>query len=78
MTVVACTHHPDVPQNYSSVNSQPDIYPDYKDVVIPPNIAPLNFGVRGNVSDCVARFTLPNNQTITFGSDNKVLIDDND
>lgn len=78
MTVVACTHHPDVPQNYSSVNSQPDIYPDYKDVVIPPNIAPLNFGVRGNVSDCVARFTLPNNQTITFGSDNKVLIDAND
>ena len=78
MTFVACTHHPDVPKDYTSINSQPDIYPDYKDVVVPPNIAPLNFGIRGNVTDCVARFTLANNQTFTFGDCNKVLIDEDD
>ena len=78
MVFVACTHHPDVPKDYTSVGSQPDIYPDYKDVVVPPNIAPLNFGIRGNVTDCVARFTLANNQTFTFGNSNKVLIDEND
>ena len=59
----SCTHHPEVPKDYTSVNSQPDIYPDYKDVVVPPNIAPLNFGIRGNVTDCVARFTFANNQS---------------
>ena len=74
----SCTHHPEVPKDYTSVNSQPDIYPDYKDVVVPPNIAPLNFGIRGNVTDCVARFTFANNQSFTFGDCNKVLIDEDD
>ncbi|MBO4451739.1 MAG: PD40 domain-containing protein [Bacteroidaceae bacterium] len=78
LAFVACTKHPKIPANYETVGSQPDIYPDYKEVVVPPNIAPLNFGIRGNVTDCVAQFTLPNNQTITFGSGNKVLIDEGD
>ena len=78
ISFVACTHHPDVPKDYTSVSSQPDIYPDYKDVVVPPNIAPLNFGIHGNVTDCVARFTLADNQTFTFGQSNKILIDEDD
>ena len=32
-----------VPQTYTTVNAQPDIYPDYTDVTIPVNIAPLTF-----------------------------------
>ena len=78
MAFVACTNHPKVPGNFESVGLLPDIYPDYKEVVVPPNIAPLNFRIEGNVTDCVARFTLPDNSTITFGSDNKVLIDESD
>jgi len=31
------------PQNYEMVNRQPNIFPDYTNVVVPPNIAPLNF-----------------------------------
>ena len=42
--MVACTPTPhDVRQSEEEV----EIYPDYKDVTIPVNIAPLNFIVRG-------------------------------
>ena len=34
------------PENIKQTDSLPDIYPDYIDVSIPPNIAPLNFLVR--------------------------------
>lgn len=74
---VSCTDHPKAPITYITENSEPDIYPDYKDVVIPPNIAPLNFKINGNVEDCVARFTY-GDQEITFGEGNKVLINQDD
>lgn len=32
-----------VPSESTPIRQEADIYPDYKDVVIPPNIAPLNF-----------------------------------
>jgi hypothetical protein len=31
--------------NYTVTSDNPDIYPDYVDVVIPPNVAPLNFHI---------------------------------
>jgi hypothetical protein len=31
---------------YNEINSMPEIFPDYTTVVIPPNIAPLNFSVK--------------------------------
>ena len=43
---VACTP---TPENVEQVSSKPAIYPDYTDVTIPVNIAPLNFLVRGDV-----------------------------
>lgn len=39
--------------NAKFVASQPEIYPDYKDVTIPANIAPLNFNIVGNDIDAV-------------------------
>jgi hypothetical protein len=40
--------HPSIPiiDEYISVNKMPVIRPDYTDIVIPPNIAPLNFVVK--------------------------------
>ena len=73
MLLVSCTRHPSVPTSFAENTEQPNIYPDYRDVVVPPNIAPLNFGVSGDVDECVARFTYAGNQT-TFGDGNKVLI----
>ena len=40
-----------VPAQYSQLEEQVNIFPDYTDVVIPPNIAPLNFIVRDSLAD---------------------------
>ena len=37
----------DVPATYEEKTEQANIYPDYKDIVIPENIAPLNFMAEG-------------------------------
>lgn len=37
----------DVPTVFEESGKQADIYPDYKDIVVPENIAPLNFMVEG-------------------------------
>ncbi len=76
-TLTSCTHHPSLPATYTTETSQPDIYPDYRDVVVPPNIAPLNFGIGSNVEQCVARFTYAG-QSQTYGSGNKVIIDEDE
>ena len=48
----ACTPHPTDVQKSEEL---PPIYPDYVDVTIPKNIAPLNFLVRGEVDAVEAR-----------------------
>ncbi len=75
LLLAACTGHPDVPSTYTTVDSYPDIYPDYTEVVVPCNIAPLNFGVCGDVDECVARFSCGEKST-TFGCGHKVAIDE--
>jgi hypothetical protein len=43
---VACADHPSNPK---VVAEAPVIYPDYVDVTVPVGIAPLNFGVKGDI-----------------------------
>ena len=40
-----------VPAQYAQLEERADIYPDYTDIVVPPNIAPLNFMVRDTLAD---------------------------
>ncbi len=40
---VGCSRVASAPKEYANVDRAPDIYPDYRDVVVPKNIAPLNF-----------------------------------
>ncbi|MCR4768811.1 MAG: hypothetical protein K5874_01165 [Bacteroidaceae bacterium] len=70
----SCVSHPDVPENYTQEDKLPEIFPDYTDVVVPPNIAPLNFLVK-NTEEVVARFTY-GNTSLTYGEKNKVMIDE--
>ena len=44
LVMVACSP---TPENVQKSDALPPIYPDYADVTIPVNIAPLNFLVRG-------------------------------
>ena len=71
----SCVGHPDVPAESKKTNSLPDIYPDYCDVTIPCNIAPLNFMLpEGEYDKCVARITTPDGKQQTYGDGVKVLI----
>ena len=39
----SCANHPDVPASSKEAKTLPAIYPDYCNVTVPYNIAPLNF-----------------------------------
>lgn len=39
----ACSRKAEVPDRFTEADVPASIYPDYRDVVVPPNIAPLNF-----------------------------------
>jgi len=77
--LVSCQQrHPEVPASYQTAERTPSLSPDYTDVVIPPNIAPLNFLVdEEGVDECVAKFTFPDG-TLTFGAGNRVVINPED
>lgn len=48
----ACSSRPTaVPSSFTEANQPAPIYPDYRDVTIPPNIAPLNFMVQDSLAD---------------------------
>lgn len=54
----ACSNGPVTPDR--DVDSLPEIIPDYKEVTIPVNIAPLNFGLSEKtepIKQAVARFS---------------------
>src|SRR5574344_1142907 len=57
------------------VNTLPHLYPDYTDVTIPRNIAPLNFMLRDS-SEAVA--VKINGELFTYNSDNKIIFDISD
>lgn len=57
-----------VPQNAQISNDYPTIYPDYIDVTIPQNIAPLNFLVRDSCQKVVAEIVGQKERVIVNGT----------
>lgn len=72
LLLASCGKRPDVPTQYTQSQEQPVIFPDYTDVTVPPNIAPLNFKVLMGAKECVARVTDAEGATHLFGEGNKV------
>jgi len=71
----SCVNHPDVPSTSKAAKILPAIYPDYCNVTVPCNIAPLNFMLpAGEYEECVTRFTTPDGQQQTYGKGVKVQI----
>ena len=71
----SCVNHPDVPSSSIAAKNLPVIYPDYCNVTVPCNIAPLNFMLpAGEYEECVARFTTPDGKQQTYGRGVKVQI----
>lgn len=75
LLLTSCVAHPDVPSSSKEVQSLPAIFPDYCNVTIPCNIAPLNFMLPAEEFDaCVARLTTPDGKQQTYGKGVKVQI----
>lgn len=73
--LVACGGHPSVPQDSTPSGHEAHIYPDYTDVTVPCNIAPLNFMLADSLAtECVARITSADGMVQTYGDGIKVII----
>ena len=64
--LVACGKQ--IPQNFKESDKLPNIYPDYTNVTVPINIAPLAFQIDGKADDVVARLTAGTTEIICGGS----------
>lgn len=73
--LLSCASHPNVPEQALETETRADLLPDYMDVTIPPNIAPLNFSVCGDsITQCIARISFSGGSH-TYGKGRKVIID---
>ena len=64
--LMACGNQ--IPQNFWESDELPDIYPDYTNVTVPVNIAPLTFEIDGKADDVVAKLTAGSEEFICGGS----------
>lgn len=71
----SCSSTPSVPTSYQTEARLPKIFPDYTDVTIPCNIAPMNFAVQEGAEKVVARLTTPAGE-FTYGEGANVIIDE--
>ena len=75
MLLSSCASHPDVPSSSKDAKCLPAIYPDYCNVTVPCNIAPLNFMLPADeYEECVTRITTPDGHQQTYGQGVKVQI----
>lgn len=51
--LTACQQTPGLPSSFHELGEQAVLYPDYRDVTIPANIAPLNFLVKDSLASAV-------------------------
>ena len=56
-----------IPSQYSETDKWPRIYPDYTEVTIPVNIAPLSFEADWKVDNMTVRFTAGNEEVVCSG-----------
>lgn len=72
----ACASEGTLPQSFSETKDSLQLFPDYRDIVIPPNIAPLNVQVKNPGSAYAASITGKKGKIIVNAdADGKLLID---
>ena len=67
LVLVSCSVK--VPEKYTEVDSLPVIFPDYTNVTVPSNIAPLTFRIDVEADDYVTRFTAGGNEVVVEGDE---------
>ena len=73
--LTAC-HRASVPTQFDDIEKAPSIYPDYVDVTIPVNMAPLTFELEDSCDEIVARFTAGDYQLVCGGQAVQPEMDD--
>ena len=74
--VLTACHNVKVPEKFTDINKTPRIYPDYTDVTIPVNIAPLTFELEDACDEIVARFTVGDFELLCGGQAVQPEMDD--
>jgi hypothetical protein len=70
--VFSCKGPVDI-KDFKEVTDYPEIFPDYKDVVVPPNIAPLNFDIREDGKKYYVSITSENFEPVNILSKSSVI-----
>lgn len=73
LLAVSCATTPTLPTTSTSTNEEVKIYPDYRNVTIPPNIAPLNFKVNTPANEYVASIEGSGHQLLASAKDDGVM-----
>ena len=71
---VSCGHQ--VPESFWEKDELPNIYPDYTNVTVPINIAPLTFEIDGKVDDVMARLSVGDEEVVCGGTKIQPDVDD--
>ena len=74
LLLTACSVN--VPTAQKQLDSLPDIYPDYTEVTVPQNIAPLRFMLQHATDDAVAVLSCGAKQLVEEAKDGKFLLDE--
>lgn len=74
LAIVACS--PSLPKNSSTVDEKPAIYPQYADITVPCNIAPLVFRIEEAGNAFVTRFVAPEKEFVIGGKEVKPSMND--
>lgn len=73
----ACSHSASEPQSATALNQMPDIFPDYVDVTIPSEIAPLRFKLRHAPEEAIVSISCGEEKIVCGASGEKgFLIDE--
>lgn len=74
LVAVGCKPKAEIPAQFAETEIEVNIYPDYKDIVVPPNIAPLNFIVRdSNATAFVVQFKGKGREFLAAAADDAVV-----
>ena len=72
--VFGCKPKAEVPSQFTEADTIPCIYPDYVDVIVPPNIAPLNFIVRDSLATAyVAQLQGGGKEVLAAAAENGII-----
>lgn len=69
--VVSCTDR--IPKSFSESDKIPVIFPDYSELTLPPNIAPLNFVIKEQGEEFAVRISSKNGDDIEISGSNPAI-----